>query len=169
MSTLFRLYKALPSATPRKVTALRPLFLAPMCLVRRQMSSSLSHESKCVPCEGIGAPLTPAEAESKHALVPLWELNDGRTRMSREVDTANFLSAIDAIKRIAPIAENEGHHPDLHLTDYKKLKVELWTHALGGLTDNDFIMAIKIDTILDRLEAENDDTQSLINAQALLS
>ena len=57
-----------------------------------------------------------------------------------------FMPGVELIDRIAPIAEAEGHHPDLHLT-YGSLRVELWTHAAAGLTENDFVLAAKIDQI----------------------
>ena len=59
----------------------------------------------------------------------------------------NFMSAVKFINSIAAIAESENHHPDLHLVGYRKLRVELSTHALGGLTENDFIVAAKINTL----------------------
>ncbi len=57
-----------------------------------------------------------------------------------------FMPAVELVNAIAPIAEKEGHHPDLHVS-YGSLRVDLWTHAAGGLTDNDFILAAKIDQI----------------------
>ncbi len=58
-----------------------------------------------------------------------------------------FLDAVALIQKIASIAEAEDHHPDLHLTNYKKLTIELSTHAIGGLSENDFILAAKIDQL----------------------
>lgn len=55
---------------------------------------------------------------------------------------------IEVVNHIAELSEAEGHHPDLHLTGYRNLKIELTTHAIGGLSDNDFILAAKIDAIL---------------------
>ena len=52
------------------------------------------------------------------------------------------------IDKIAPLAEADDHHPDLHLTGYKRLLIELSTHAIGGLSENDFILAAKINEIL---------------------
>lgn len=54
------------------------------------------------------------------------------------------------MNRIADVAEKEGHHPDLHLTNWNRVRVELWTHALGGLTENDFILAMKVDEIAEQ-------------------
>ena len=68
---------------------------------------------------------------------------DGKS-IEREFSTKNFTAAVDFINKIAVIAEGEDHHPDVHLTGYRKLKIILSTHALGGLTENDFIVAAKI-------------------------
>ena len=59
----------------------------------------------------------------------------------------NFTAAVRLINKIAEIAESENHHPDIHLTGYRKLRIELTTHALGGLTENDFIVAAKINVL----------------------
>jgi len=67
--------------------------------------------------------------------------------ISREYVMKNFLAAVDLIGKIAQIAETEDHHPDLHLTGYNCLRVELRTHAIGGLSENDFIVAAKINVI----------------------
>ena len=59
----------------------------------------------------------------------------------------DFKAAVAFVNSIASVAEAEGHHPDLHLTGYRKLRVDLATHAVGGLTENDFILAAKIDRL----------------------
>lgn len=59
----------------------------------------------------------------------------------------DFMAAIDFFNRIARLAEDEGHHPDLHLESYRYAWVEIWTHAIGGLSENDFILAAKIDQL----------------------
>ena len=59
----------------------------------------------------------------------------------------DFLSAVQFIQDIAQVAEADDHHPDLHLTGYRKLRVELSTHAIGGLSENDFILAAKIEQL----------------------
>ena len=71
---------------------------------------------------------------------------DGHLQLTRTFRFKGFMPGVELINRIAPIAEAEGHHPDLHLT-YGSLRVELWTHAAGGLTENDFVLAAKIDQI----------------------
>ena len=59
----------------------------------------------------------------------------------------DFVTALDFFERIAKIAEDEDHHPDLHLTGYRNIAIELSTHAIGGLSENDFILAAKIDQL----------------------
>ena len=78
--------------------------------------------------------------------VPGWELVDGKA-LRKTVKCKDFLDAVGRIQRMAPIAEAEDHHPDLHLTGYRRLTIELSTHAIGGLSENDFILAAKIDAI----------------------
>ena len=76
-----------------------------------------------------------------------WSLGQDGKSIERPFVLKNFIQAVDMINLIKNIAENEGHHPDLHLTGYKNLKVVLYTHALGGLTENDFIVAAKINQL----------------------
>lgn len=87
-----------------------------------------------------------------------WELVDlpahgsagqaGGKALRKTVKCKDFLDAVALIQRIAPIAEAEDHHPDLHLTGYRRLTIELSTHAIGGLSENDFILAAKVDQLL---------------------
>ncbi|KAI7846265.1 hypothetical protein COHA_000245 [Chlorella ohadii] len=79
-----------------------------------------------------------------------WELREdeqGRLHLQRTWVTKNFLKGLALCDKIAEVAEGEGHHPDLHLTGWNKLTVSLWTHARNGLTENDFILAAKLDGI----------------------
>jgi 4a-hydroxytetrahydrobiopterin dehydratase len=102
---------------------------------------------KCKPCEGGVHPLPPSAAEGMLRDVQGWELVEGTT-IRKTVTCKDFLDAVALIQRIAPIAEADDHHPDLHLTRYKRLTIELSTHAIGGLSENDFILAAKIDQLL---------------------
>lgn len=104
--------------------------------------------SKCVGCEGIGSALTPAEVDAQTALlIPDWSVEQNHTRLKRSVTTRDFASALAYVNRIAEIAEVERHHPDLRIFSYNNVEIILWTHALGGITENDLIMAVKIDTL----------------------
>lgn len=108
------------------------------------MASLLS--KKCVPCEGGVTPLSIQEATRLLSEVPGWKLSpDGKT-ISREFSFKTFLDGIQFVNEVARLAEEEGHHPDMHV-HHRKVKVELTTHAIGGLSINDFIMAAKIDAV----------------------
>lgn len=109
--------------------------------------SSLA-QKKCQPCEGIGKALDAAEIKEYLPLTPGWVVNAEGKGITREFVMKNFLVAVRAIGQIAGIAELENHHPDIHLTGYRKLKICLTTHALGGLSENDFIVAAKINTLV---------------------
>ena len=104
---------------------------------------------KCLPCEGGVEPLGTNEARQYGEAVPRWSLSDDGKSISRKVLCANFVDAVQLINRIAEVAESEQHHPDLHLTGYRKLRVDLTTHAIDGLSENDFIVAAKIDRLLE--------------------
>jgi 4a-hydroxytetrahydrobiopterin dehydratase len=102
---------------------------------------------KCKPCEGGAAPLTQEQAEKFRKATPDWALNGAGTAIRREWICRNFMAAIQFFGKVAAVAEEEGHHPDLHLTGYRKVVIELSTHAIGGLSENDFIVAAKIDQL----------------------
>lgn len=100
----------------------------------------------CAPCEG-GVPKLSAEQVKEHlAALPAWKLtSEGRLR--REWRVKDFVTGLDFFERIGQIAESEDHHPDLHLAGYRNVAVEIWTHAINGLSENDFILAAKIDQL----------------------
>lgn len=110
------------------------------------MTQPLSHQH-CVPCEGGTKPLTREEFVVYLPQVESWEVVDEKM-LRKEFTLKNFKAAIHFIDQIAEIAESEGHHPDLFLHDYKKLTITLSTHAIGGLSINDFVLAVKIDELL---------------------
>lgn len=104
-------------------------------------------QKRCVPCEGGVPKLTREEAEGFLANLAGWQLTPDGIRIRREWRVKNFLAGIDFFHKVAEIAEAEGHHPDLHLVGYRNVAVEIWTHAIGGLSENDFILAAKIDEV----------------------
>lgn len=106
-------------------------------------------QKKCVPCEGGVPKLDRQQAEQLGTAIPKWELAQNSDAISRKVVCKHFMQAVEMLNQIAEIAEAEQHHPDLHLTGYRKLRIEITTHAIGGLSENDFILAAKIDRILD--------------------
>ena len=79
--------------------------------------------------------------------IPQWRLTEDGKRIRREWRVKDFVTALDFFRRVGDIAEAEDHHPDLHLVGYRNVALELWTHALGGLSENDFILAAKIDQL----------------------
>src|SRR4051812_8416516 len=104
-------------------------------------------QRRCEACEGGLAPLSAEQIHNYLAALPNWELSvDGR-RIRREWLVKDFVTGLDFFARVGRVAEDEGHHPDLHLTGYRQVAVELSTHALGGLSQNDFILASKIDML----------------------
>jgi 4a-hydroxytetrahydrobiopterin dehydratase len=91
-------------------------------------------------------PLTPdAVAVLKAELNPAWAVT-GNTRLAREFTFSDFTDAMRFVNEVAGIAEAEGHHPDLYIF-YNKVHVTLYTHAANGLTENDFIVAAKLDSL----------------------
>jgi 4a-hydroxytetrahydrobiopterin dehydratase len=104
-------------------------------------------KQKCVPCEGGVPPVPAGEVKRLLAELPNWHLAGGGKTIRREWRAKDFVAAIDFFKRIAKVAEAEDHHPDLHLTGYRNVAIELSTHAIGGLSMNDFILAAKIDQL----------------------
>ena len=100
---------------------------------------------KCIPCSGGTPPLDPARIEALSREVPQWSVVDGH-HLRRTFALSDFAGALALVNRIGDLAENEGHHPDLHLS-WGKVVVEVWTHKIDGLTESDFILAAKIDRI----------------------
>jgi len=92
------------------------------------------------------------QANSQLTELPGWELSEDGMRIRREWMKRDFVDALEFFEAVANIAESEGHHPDLHLTEYRRASIVLWTHAIGGLSANDFILAAKIDAIADLVD-----------------
>jgi len=102
-------------------------------------------KKKCIPCEGLGMkPFLPEEAEKYLPDVPGWALSEDGRKISKEFKFKDFIGAVNFVNQVAEIAEGEGHHPDIEI-HYNKVKLTNWTHAILGLSENDFILAAKID------------------------
>jgi len=104
-------------------------------------------DQKCVPCRGGVPPIPQAIAEKM-----LSELSDGwglnsHGHLERSFAFGNFKEALDFANSVGAIAEEEGHHPDLHVA-WGKCKVEIWTHKINGLSESDFFLAAKVDRVL---------------------
>lgn len=104
-------------------------------------------DKKCVACEGGIPPLTAIEIATFQPQVPLWKVSDDSLSIYREFVCKDFKEALSFMNRVGALAEEEGHHPDMNLFAYKKVLITLSTHAIGGLSENDFILAAKIDLL----------------------
>lgn len=104
-------------------------------------------KAKCVPCEGTGEKaLWPEEVDRLLKDVPKWKLAKDARSIARTFKFEDFVAAMKFVNRVADLAEAEGHHPDFHI-HWNKVELVLWTHALGGLHTNDFVVAAKIDRL----------------------
>lgn len=104
-------------------------------------------KKKCLPCEGGVEPCTLDESRKQLEQLSGWRLTHEGERIRKDWKVANFMAGMEFFNRCAEVAEKEGHHPDLHIEGYRNVWVELWTHAIGGLSENDFIVAAKIDEL----------------------
>ena len=112
------------------------------------MSTRLA-ERHCVVCKPGTPPLPRADIDRLLLEIPDWRVEEaeGHLRLTRTVKFKGFVRGVDLVNRIAPVAEAEGHHPDL-LLSYGSLTIWLWTHSAAGLTDNDFILAARLDKVV---------------------
>jgi 4a-hydroxytetrahydrobiopterin dehydratase len=101
---------------------------------------------KCKPCEGGIEPLNLNEIEEyKKNIQNDWNVTENR-KISKTYSFVNYRHAMDFVNKVSDLAEEEGHHPVMHIS-YGKVVIELWTHTINGLSENDFILAYKIDKL----------------------
>lgn len=107
------------------------------------MPSELASKS-CVPCRG-GVPSLTGKSLSGllQKLGGSWRVVDEH-HLENEYSFPDFRSALEFTNRVADVAETEGHHPDIHLA-WGKVRLQIWTHAIDGLTESDFVLAAKAD------------------------
>lgn len=109
------------------------------------MPSRLSQKT-CVPCHGGMPTLEPDEVEALLGdLDAGWNVVENH-HLRKSFELPDFAAALDFVDRVGELAEAEGHHPDLHLS-WGRVDVEIWTHAVDGLTENDFVLAAKIEEL----------------------
>jgi 4a-hydroxytetrahydrobiopterin dehydratase len=101
---------------------------------------------RCVPCEGGVPKLDASQVATLLREVPGWEARD--ERLHRHFTFRDFAGAMRFVNRMAEVAEGEGHHPDFTV-HYREVDVVIWTHAIGGLSENDFILAAKLSPLAD--------------------
>ena len=88
-----------------------------------------------------------AEAQEQLQKLQGWEMSHDGQRIRKKWTMKNFVAGMSFLNRVAELAEEEQHHPDLHLSGYRNVEIEIWTHAIAGLSENDFILAAKIDEL----------------------
>lgn len=129
-----------------------------MTSIAQPSSSSRPHAElasrKCAACSG-KVPTIPREEAMQTTLakLPSWKYveraqENGGDLISRQIRMRNFMNAIKLFNDIAQVAEAENHHPDLHLTGYRNVSIEINTHSVKGITEGDFILAAKIEDLL---------------------
>ncbi len=105
-------------------------------------------QMKCEPCEGGVDPMDFVKEEKMLQEVPKWEIKRDKThQISRTFSFDDFNQSMSFVNEVARIAEEEGHHPNIHIF-YNEVELVLYTHAIGGLSQNDFIVAAKVDEML---------------------
>ena len=114
---------------------------APAKKAPARKTSSLT-KKKCIPCDGNVPKLTKKEIAKLLPEVEGWEVRDDK--LHKHLKFFDFVEAIDFVNAMAEIAEDEGHHPDFSV-HFNEVDVTIWTHAIDGLSENDFILAAKID------------------------
>ncbi len=100
-------------------------------------------QRRCEPCTAETPPLKPPEIFRLHEKTSDWAITTGH-KLVRTFTCRDFVTAIDFVKRVADLAEAEDHHPNITI-DYRKVTFTIWTHAIDDLSENDFILAAKID------------------------
>ncbi|MDQ3014851.1 MAG: 4a-hydroxytetrahydrobiopterin dehydratase [bacterium] len=113
------------------------------------------HTKKCIPCEEGTEPLTPEQIREHLKNVNAWNVkpreaatSQGTTHIEKTLTFVDFRHALGFVNEVGDLAEHEGHHPDLNIHSWNKVTITLSTHSIKGLSENDFIMATKIDQIL---------------------
>lgn len=104
-------------------------------------------QKECVPCEGTENPMPENEVKHYLTVVEDWSTTDYK-KIEKDFAFKNFKQALEFVNKVAEIAEEEGHHPDIFLHNWRKVKIYLTTHAIKGLSLNDFILASKTDALL---------------------
>jgi len=109
----------------------------------------LLYKKKCIPCSGNIPPLSKSEISSYLKSLKSWKVYKNEKKafyLSKNCKFKNFLQSLKFIKKVSSLAENEGHHPDINF-GWGYAKIVIYTHAINGLSESDFILASKIDRI----------------------
>ncbi len=103
-------------------------------------------QKHCIPCEGGTPPLEEKTVVELLTQVQGWSA-DRNKQITKDFKFKNFVEALQFVNQVGKIAESEGHHPDISLHNWRYVKITLATHAIGGLSENDFILASKVDKL----------------------
>ncbi|GGB93135.1 putative pterin-4-alpha-carbinolamine dehydratase [Marinobacterium zhoushanense] len=103
-------------------------------------------QQSCAPCRGGTPPLTGEQAKGYMEQVPKWTLSADGKRIGRAFSFDNFRDALRFVNRVGELAEEQGHHPEITF-GWGYARIEIWTHKIDGLHENDFILAAKIDRL----------------------
>jgi 4a-hydroxytetrahydrobiopterin dehydratase len=101
---------------------------------------------KCIPCEVGGLPIDGKQIVSYMKDLPQWKVSADQKKIMRSFKFADFKESLAFVNKVGALAEREGHHPDVSI-HYNEVSIELLTHAVGGLSENDFIVAAKINLV----------------------
>lgn len=109
-------------------------------------------DKKCIPCHvnsttGSIKPMGKKEIEKYLPEVSGWDVDDDYSMISKRFSFPDFVHTMSFVNHVADVAEKEGHHPDMHIF-YNHVDIDIWTHAINGLHENDFILAAKINNII---------------------
>lgn len=104
-------------------------------------------KKRCKPCEDKSGKLAQSEANELLEQINTWKIN-GEESIEKTLHFKDFRSALDFVNKVGEIAESENHHPDISIFSWNKVKLKLSTHSISGLSENDFILASKIDEII---------------------
>lgn len=102
-------------------------------------------DKQCVPCEGGVPALSSERAAELLEQIPGWTI-DQNHHLDREYAFPDFATALAFVNQVGELAEQQGHHPDIYLT-WGKVRIQIWTHKIDGLSESDFVLAAKIDAL----------------------
>ncbi|MBI1870981.1 MAG: 4a-hydroxytetrahydrobiopterin dehydratase [Chlamydiae bacterium] len=105
-------------------------------------------QKKCQPCSGQTPLLSPEQVRIYFSQLSGWEMTSDGKGLIKNLKAKDFQTVLTLVNKMGACAEEENHHPNLYIHHYRNLRIELSTHAIDGLSENDFILAAKIDKII---------------------
>ncbi len=102
---------------------------------------------KCTACDVTVERLSTEQVQQRLDALDGWRLTDDGQRIRKDWKMKNFRAGVAFLNQVAELAETQGHHPDLHLEQFRQVSIAIWTHAIGGLSELDFALAAEIDQL----------------------